>query len=209
MPIYRHGAKLVFFVHIPKTGGSSVELALRQSGCCEALRFSTKTNSKINYGKTTPQHIHASVYNACFPRDFFDFCFTIVRNPFARLASEYKMKRMEKSENAVADQWINDAFSRFKKYKYTRDNHIRPQNKYVSDHVKVFRFEEGLLAPINHALTVLECRRAETIPHLRIGANEKIVITKETLHRIQKFYAADFDVFKYDKEAFEHAFVIS
>jgi len=40
--------------------------------------------------EATPQHLHAKVHTSMVPKGF-----TVVRNPFARVASEYKMRTAE------------------------------------------------------------------------------------------------------------------
>ena len=41
----------------------------------------------------SPQHIEYDSFRKAFPDNFFDWQFTIVRNPYDRIVSEYNMKK--------------------------------------------------------------------------------------------------------------------
>jgi hypothetical protein len=41
----------------------------------------------LGYCEATPQHMHAKVHTSMVPKRFYDYGFTVVRNPFARVAS--------------------------------------------------------------------------------------------------------------------------
>lgn len=205
MPLYRHDNKIVFFVHIPKTGGTTVETALKQAGAVEALKF----KSKNPYSKATLQHMHAEVYRLAVDRSFHDWCFTVVRNPYARFASEYKMKVVDAeddTETSVAD-WAIQNFERFREFSYTRDNHIRPQVQFTSKRTTVFRFEEGLDAPIAKACEVLGLDVPE-IPHAKKGSAGRPKVSERGIEAIRHFYRRDFKKFGYDPDSFESAFEV-
>ena len=88
MPLYRFHNRLVLFVHIPKTGGTSVEHYLRELGQSAFVH-----GRKIPGLSMTPQHFHARIYQRILPPSFYDYAFCIVRNPLDRLVSEFKMRR--------------------------------------------------------------------------------------------------------------------
>ena len=204
MPLYRHGANIVFFVHIPKTGGTTVEYALRSAGAAEALRF----KGKRPFSKSTLQHMHASVYEDAVSRSFYDWSFAIVRNPFNRFASEYKMKVLDAGGSEDLEWFAETNFRRFGEYKFTRDNHIRPQHEFVAKHVELFRFEDGLDAPIRAAVGHLGLPMPE-IPHAKRGSSGKIRTTRRAVSLIADFYAADFERFGYDPADHETAFEVA
>ncbi len=90
------------FVHIPRTGGSSVEkaLMLHNEGHRENLATLTgwvETDAIREYGFTSPvlQHLTLSDIHRLLPRDrlhdWFKFCF--VRNPWERMLSVYLFDR--------------------------------------------------------------------------------------------------------------------
>ena len=205
MPLYRSQSALIYFVHIPKAGGSSVEAALHGAGVKRAMIMSKAKNLAADYGRCTPQHIHASVYKSYLPKSFLDYAFTVVRNPYGRIASEYKMKVMDGKESATPSAWIMDSIKRYKKFSYTRDNHIRPQVQFLASHVEQFRIEDGLDKPIQAAFRALGLPAPDTVPHNRKGSTEKLKITKEALDLVRSFYRRDFEHLGYDS-AVHHEF---
>jgi len=202
MPLFRSATALIYFAHIPKTGGSSVENALRVDGVKRAMMMSKAKNIAADHGRCTPQHIHADVYKGYFPKDFLDYSFAVVRNPYGRIASEYKMKVLDGEEDATPDDWIVKAIRRFKKFPFTRDNHIRPQVQFLASHVEQFRLEDGLDKPIAAAFGALglPVPAPETVPHQRKGSDQRLMIAPATRQRIASFYARDFDKLGYDAD---------
>ncbi len=220
---------MIYFVHIPKAGGSSIEKALQVDGVKWAMMMSKAKNTAADYGRCTPQHIHANVYNTYIPKDFIDYAFTVVRNPYARLASEYKMKVVDVNERiappgwirttlrryrkpvgepqfATPSEWIIHALKRYEKFAFTRDNHIRPQVEFLAPHVEQFRLEDGLDKPIAAAFHALGLPTPAEIPHSRKGSTEKPKITAEALRCIQNFYRSDFEQLNYDSTAHDAYF---
>lgn len=201
MPLYRNEANVVFFVHIPKTGGASIEKALRMTGAAEALKF----KKKRAYSKATLQHMHAAVYLDAVDAKFADYSFTVIRNPFDRFASEFKMKVTDAGLTDDINEWAVTNFARFAEYAFTRDNHIRPQVEFVSERLEVFRFENGLEAPINTACERLALSPPE-IPHEKRGSRSLLPIRGETLDAIRSFYHEDFMQFGYDRDDYLSSF---
>ena len=75
------------FIHIPKTGGSSVEIVfnLQHKENLYVPRFTHKIEGCI----FAPQHFTHSLVNSFSPEFKDYFSFTIVRNPYTRTISEY------------------------------------------------------------------------------------------------------------------------
>ena len=76
------------FVHIPKTGGSSVE------------NFFTSDYSK---GGLESKHKTAISYESEFPNEFIEyFTFSIIRNPWEKCFSHYNYRARDNSQNGFA-----------------------------------------------------------------------------------------------------------
>lgn len=195
MPLYRHADKIVLFVHIPKTGGSTVEEVLNAAGAAQALKY----HKKLGFSRATPQHMAWDVTRHWMPRSFYDYSFAVVREPVARLVSEYRWRgTLQEAPLPAFDLWVNDILDRYPSHTYMLDNHIRPQAEFVAPHVQIFRLEDGLQAPITAGLHALGLADREiTIHHARRSQQDTLAVRAATLDRIRAFYAGDFKAFGY------------
>ncbi|MFV0513461.1 MAG: sulfotransferase family 2 domain-containing protein [Jhaorihella sp.] len=140
MPLARINNKILFFIHIPKTGGSSIERFLADHGAL-AL-FNT---ADVDWMKCSSQHIHHEIHQQIVRPNFFDASFAIVRDPVQRLVSEYSFRRKaRKTPMPEFPVWVRNVFQMYKTNKYILDNHIRPQTEFLRAGCRIFQFESGL-----------------------------------------------------------------
>lgn len=200
MPIIKFDSKLIFFVHIPKTGGASVETFFRKNKI--KVHFWSANMHIKNKFPCSPQHYHSNIYKNFFLSGFFDYEFTIVRHPVERLKSEYRYRMAEiaKQKKTLIDfnEWINEIFYLYEKNKYILDNHIRPQNQFIKKETKVFKFEHGLeniikciASDINLNIEKIE------VPHINKREKFGVTCSLDTLEKIYVFYKEDFEYFDY------------
>lgn len=84
---------------------------------------------------------------------FFDYAFAIVRNPYDRIASEYRL-RMQLAKTSFwkglpsFSPWLEENLDKQKHDKFHLDNHLRPQWELFDNDVEVFKLENGLSAPL-------------------------------------------------------------
>jgi hypothetical protein len=204
MPLFRRGPQTILFVHIPKTGGTSIEEAFKAIGWVEALRV----QDPLGYSVATPQHLHAAIYTRWIPKAFYDYGFAVVRNPFARLASEYKM-RVTGAGSLPFGDWLDSIFRAYTDRPYIGDNHFRPQVEFIAPNLQIFRFEEDIPSIIEKVFAILDIKGAHPIPHLRRGDEQIIRCDRAAVRRIAQFYAADFEAFGYNPTYYRHAFAVS
>jgi len=133
MPISR--AYNAIFVHIPKTGGTSIEDMLN-------IRYSRK-DPKSNFFNVLPtrempayQHFLPSEIEVDMPDDAFRF--TIVRNPWDRFASAYAFvhrHRLPVKRSTPIDQLIfaEDVARRRELYHEPYHEFFIPQTAYIDD----------------------------------------------------------------------------
>ena len=207
MPLYRNKDRAILLVHIPKTGGSSLEEMLVDAGALQALKF----HKRLGFSASTPQHMQWDVLRRWVPKEFYNFSFTVVREPYARLASEYAW-RQTISQNPVLpfNDWVRDIFGRYEKNPYILDNHIRPQVDFIGPKVRVFKLEDGLdpAAKMAFRRLGLTYRKPKT-PHVRKSEHKVIEIERSTLAIVRDFYAADFEQLDYDPLVLpEHLFTL-
>lgn len=104
MPVFRKEHIVGFYIHIPKTAGTSVTKMLRNIGCRIALdggnirdvdhfngvvKKSRLLESIHEKSPCNPQHIHKELYNCVIDHSKIRFNFTVVRDPVERMYSEY------------------------------------------------------------------------------------------------------------------------
>mgnify|MGYP001346393461 CR=1 FL=1 len=205
MPLFRHKSKLIHFIHIPKTGGTLIEYSLTSSGAIQAL-FNRKKNK---FSKVTMQHLHYEYYKQIIPKDFADWSFAVVRNPYDRIVSEYKMKilRIRKSDQTF-DSFVLESFERCLENKQHRDNHIRPQSDFITDYIDTFKIEDGLDIPLKTACKKLGLPY-KGIPKVNTGTNIRIKASYTTVDNIKQFYFEDFNLFNYQLDFMPESLEIS
>ena len=124
-----HDIKCVF-VHIPKTGGQSVEKTLYPK-----MKAPTETNYDIFTGwddknKIWMQHATMQQINELYKHDVTNyFKFAFVRNPYARAVSDYFWMQSEIKKNDSFLNYLQEAGE------FKRRLTIKRNNKWRGDHV--------------------------------------------------------------------------
>ena len=199
MPFISYNKKNILFVHIPKTGGSSVEAWMEQHG--KLNLFSVGKPQSVN---CTPQHLRFWDLRQLFDPGFFDYAFTIVRNPFHRLESEYRMRMIVQEEQQVGRHtdfaiWLHAQLDAFERNPFHLDNHMRPLWNFTADRTEVFRYEDGLDQIIAKVADRTGLPRPEVIPRKMTSDrfNGTIAWDQVDILRVQTIYQKDFEVFGY------------
>jgi hypothetical protein len=147
LPVFRRDGQNILFIHVPKTGGTSVERMFEAGGFEMLYRDGRTGAGSVNSLRTvSPQHMHASLLERTFRLDQFDRIFMLTREPVARFRSEYGMrnsKGLVRDAEAV-DAWADKAFKRYRKDPSCFDNHLRPQSEFYVPGAEVYRLEDGL-----------------------------------------------------------------
>ncbi|MCA8882247.1 MAG: sulfotransferase family 2 domain-containing protein [Rhodobacteraceae bacterium] len=209
MPIFKAGAKLVYYAHVPKCAGSSVNwyLSERFGDLAFSDRQHTRQPPQLRWSRSSPQHIDRASLERLFPAHFFDAVFTIVRHPVSRIVSAFHFQLdVEQSIPAQTEfsDWLADIRDRLDEDPFAFDNHVRPMTEIVPDGAQIFHVEHGLdgLVAWFDALTgAADAPRA--IPRMneqgQYTGNKapKVVPSATDLQQIEALYAADFERFGY------------
>jgi hypothetical protein len=136
MPIFKRNDQTVFFSHVPKTGGSSIELLLIQNGFKMSFVGGCNPCSKQHRHKNDPELI--STIKLTVP----DYKFTVIRHPVERALSEFFFQSSRPPIATSADfyLWAKKTINKFENNNFMADNHIRPQIEFLWDNINIFKF---------------------------------------------------------------------
>lgn len=211
MPIFRKDGRNFLFIHVPKAGGTSIENVFNQSGY-ERLYLDGKVGEDtVNHVRwCTPQHMHAAMLETNFRTDRFAGVFMVVREPVARLRSEYLWRNRAASpsvDGATVEAWVTSTFRRYAAQPFLFDNHIRPQVEFKLAGAHVFRLETGLPSILAEIDELWDLGLDREIPTSRAGkdlvghASHDVEITPAARKAIRKFYRRDFAEFGYSTQS--------
>ncbi|MEM7195142.1 MAG: sulfotransferase family 2 domain-containing protein [Pseudomonadota bacterium] len=120
-----HAHKFIF-IHIPKTGGTSVEEALLDESCeCTKDLWDPRIKTTPLNHLTLNEMIEHDFVDVKTAASYFKFCF--VRNPWARAVSEVNSRHVRYKGDTVQEQLRTiNAISSY-------GNHIRPQVDFIDN----------------------------------------------------------------------------
>lgn len=211
MPYFKNDDINILFIHIPKTGGTSLEeyFSLKYSiplNTKSLITWNNEIDSNRNLYKnitSTLQHLtydQIKQNNNIFMVDFnlIDII-TIVRNPYERLVSDlfyHKLINIETSKEEVyeiiKDYLISTEY----------DNHNIPQHTFLQDEMNQPITNIKILKTENLTESMKEIGFADF--NLVCNKNENTVdyynyLNTNSLDLINKFYHLDFTLFNYNK----------
>lgn len=185
--------KKLIYIHIPKTGGTSVEKVL----------FDRENSS---------EHVPIQYYKEYYPQYYADFYIvTFVRNPYTRMISVYNYYRAGGNKKGALDQKLAEAFRRINSldvfvdlFDYMKNLlHLKRQIDFIGAAYRVDwigRFEtfnedlQTLIVKFNIPRQIVHYRSAEY--------PDDIMVTKKFLEFVDEYYNEDFERFGYSKIKF-------
>ncbi len=208
MPIMIKGDSAVLFVHVPKCGGSSFEKQMSERGWRELYSIRGVHSRQLTFMRCSPQHMHAALIKQVMRPQLFDKIIMLIREPLARLRSEYAWQQTQGITQMGPKAWIDHAFSAYQADPFAFDNHIRPQHEFLIENALIFKLEED---GVNHALDTASPQevkrdfrrpfflRKETIPHQKKTHQTPEVcdVFNREKQQIVEFYREDYELFGY------------
>lgn len=168
MPFFTKHDVCIFFSHIPKTGGTSVEDYLTFNGFDRSFYSSPMHPCSLQH-----RHLADSKLSEERLRLEPKFSFAFFRDPLSRMKSEYFMRLKGKTPNpSNFEYFVKNGISKYKKNPYRCDNHFRPQIEFVDEKIKVFRF--GDWTPFIDDLERLEINLKGSFPHSNKSSKVKL-----------------------------------
>lgn len=215
MPVFAKDDRRILFIHIPKTGGSSVTKHFADSGWDVSYldKSSISDPQSANYlRKISPQHMHAEHLNNIFNLSKFDFIFSIVRHPVSRLKSEFAFRNPNVKQNELSadlvNAWWESELKKYKKNKNHLDNHLRPQVEFLTKASAIFKLENGLskIFELERSLSTSNVKNAnfELKENKKVNSSvyssEEVPIASKTIRSLKRLYRKDFMTFNYKYE---------
>ncbi len=206
MPVFSKGKKHFLFVHIPKTGGTSIEKCFQDNGFRISYRDVGGKLSLNSIRKCSPQHMHAELLEQTFNLSSFEGIFMLVRDPLSRVRSEFGMRNHNtyKGDNDHFHRWFSKTLRTYSEDKFVYDNHFRPQSDFYIQGASVYKLESGMSSIIQEISNDFELGlEYEDIPHTlnrekQSGFSTKDVHVGESLQKkIEFLYKDDYRNFNY------------
>jgi len=212
-----HDPKFIF-VHIPRTGGSSIEKGLKRVG---KKRFPNDI-----FPESYSQHLTAQQFQSWLLEEYKSYySFTVVRNPWDRTVSTYlslvlgnkRIRRSNLSQEEIVEgfyEWVWEAYAE-DKYPYSMANpsapeelirnSIRPCYDWIADEEGIFlvneiyRFEKLEIA-FDRMVEIIGCPRVDPLPHVQVSRDRKPYTEyykKESRQLVEHVFAKDVEIFGY------------
>ncbi len=202
MSLCRAGDRILFFAHVPKTGGSSVQdYLVRRFGplWLHETGFHARQRRQPDIVQALP-HLAAADAGLLLPPDL-AWSFAMVRDPVARLQSEYRFQSgVSRASRFPFPTWLRIVLRAAALDPRVYENHIRPQTDLVPAGAEVFRLEDGFDALVAR----LDAVTGTTAPQVGMGhllrqERQPIPMFRQDVERILAFHAADYDRFGYPR----------
>ncbi len=201
MPIVYAAGKRLFFAHIPKTGGSSLEIYLvERFGSPLAMRWREGAKQR---GVISPSHHLAADDLLDVLEPNMDAYFAVVRNPLKRMVSEFKFQSGH--GNSIPSRfgfstWLRIMMRGVELDKRIYRNHIRTQKEMTPEGSKIFKMEDGFEPVTTWLDEVTDTTSEVSVGHHLKSASKKVEMSRQDVELIHKYYAEDYDAFGYERE---------
>jgi hypothetical protein len=203
MPLF-YKLKL-FFIHIPKTGGTSVEDFLyKKTNTRKTIDTFFSGNCSVRLNKHTLQHSTYEELIKCSNNLNFNIkklkVFAVVRNPYDRIVSElFYIGKINIDSN---EKFVEEKIIDFLNDDYHYDNHKLPQYKFVThkgtlvQKITIMKNEHLNDNMYNYGFKDFDENANKT--H-RGKINYIDMLSDKAKNLIYNYYKKDFELFDYDK----------
>lgn len=210
MPVFTRDGNAILFVHVPRTGGSSISAFLTQTGWQAHDTDSGSVFRRENanyYRRVSPQHWHAQLLAQLYKLERFSQIIQFVRNPVERAISEYRWRRFAPAGSArridleFADWW-QASRSAYRESSCVGDNHFRPQADFLLPTALIGYFERDLNDVFfqNAGLAGPDPSQKRPMPRLNPSIITDAPLDPALRKQVENFYARDYDLFGYPRE---------
>lgn len=214
MPLYKidhqNIKKFCLFVHIPKTGGTSITSFFKLLNFKETYGYDVDFRELL---KETPQHFTYNTLNNLINISRIDFSFAIMRDPFDKIISSYFWSKKYSNQSMDIkkknfENWFSTYANLYKENKNVLANHLIPQHEFLGKKLKkIYKFEDGVNIIFSDVIKSLNLKINDHyyFPHLLKNQknNKKEIKRIKESKQISKII---FDFYKKDYELYEKIF---
>lgn len=201
MPLAHYNGKTIFFAHVPKTGGSSVEDYLIRRFGPLSIKDKNKREGVLGTGLLIPTtHLAAVDIKELLPHDL-SYSFAVVRDPLARLKSEFRYQSgISRMSKLGFSAWLRVMLTAARREPRLYENHIRPQSDLVPEGAEIFKLENGFDEMIAQLDAVVGDSTADlSVSHLNARKKEPLEMSRADVEAAVAFYDADYERFGYQR----------
>lgn len=200
MPLIIDRKRLIFFVHVPKTAGSSVEdYLLRRFGNLLLTDVNKRERVRGTGLITSITHLSAVDLREVIPDGAYVFAY--VRDPLERALSEYRWQTGASRMSWLSfSTWLRVMARCVEIDARAYDNHIRPQTDLVPEGAEIFRLEDGFAPMIARLDAITGTTRPDiAMSHLkkRREMTKPTTVRRQDVALAKRLYAADYSRFGY------------
>lgn len=215
MPSLTLANKVIWFAHCPKAGGTSIEqvMVARWGDAVGHLHWGwdlwwKRGGWRVADPPNSPQHLTWHDAQQSLPQKP-DVVFSVVRDPVARMASEYRWQATRRRGTRLGRWvaklpfpfWLRLMLATAARNPHAFDNHFRAQADFVPFSAIVFRLEDGLHQVVEWLCETTETSMLETpVPHA-IATRKMSNIDPRDAALIGTVFAIDYERFGYSRPA--------
>ena len=201
MPLASWNGQTIFFAHVPKTGGSSVEdYLISRFGPLSIIDTNKRTGVRGTGLIVPATHLATVDLAELLPHDL-TYSFAVVRDPLERMMSEFRYQSgVSRMSRLGFSPWLQVMLTAARSEPRLYENHIRPQSDLVPEGAEVFRLEDGFEALIARLDEKTGSSMPDlTVPHLNTRTKEPVELSRSDVAAILDYYGADYDRFGYTR----------
>lgn len=210
MPVFNKDKKFLLYIHVPKAGGTSMEMLFQNNGWqTEYLDLNIKGKSFNHVRICSPQHMHSEMLQQQFLFHKLDGIFMTIRHPYDRFRSEYCYRHKSNCDTSAeaVENWARKIFKAYSNNNYILDNHIRPQHEFYVPGTQVYKLERGLKKTVQdlakkYKIELVYQEMHEMSRVKESGFSSSDVQLNETVKSMLNFiYQQDFRQFGYEPDS--------
>lgn len=190
MPVFTKDNKSIFFSHIPKTAGTSIERFFQGNEYTKTFYSGHRKPCSLQHRQQGDEELenYLKEVNPIMS-------FTVMRNPYDRILSQFGMfHKKDTFTEKHFHEYVVKVFEKYQENPFLEDNHIRPQRDFIHKGMKIYKFGEweSMIDDLSNYCDF----KNKVLPHTQRSKKWDWEMLPETRELITKFYRDDFKIWK-------------